>query len=98
MSIMGRPGSEDLYAMDNSCAVSDDGTGLNEMYSKHTINMPIHPSPHSPGYPESVHGGPAGPGDLDMNSLVAFDAVDPSALSPHPPSMSPEVIPEMHPQ
>jgi hypothetical protein len=92
MSIMGRPGSEDLYSMDNACAVSDDGTGLNEMYSKHTINIPIHP-PHSPGYPESTHGG-----ELDMSQLVSFDPVDPSSLSPHPPSMSPEVMPQMVPQ
>lgn len=75
LSIMGRPGSADVYNMNDSCAISDDGTVLNEMYSKHTINMPMHP-PHSPGYPDSSHGG-----ELDMNQLVSFDHVDAASLS-----------------
>ncbi|KOS17124.1 Homeobox protein HOY1 [Escovopsis weberi] len=54
--------------------VSDDGSSLNEMYSKHTINMPM----HAPGPGSYVSSQP----DLDMDSLVQFDAVDSSSLSP----------------
>lgn len=73
LSMLPRPSSADLYGMGES-AISDDGHSLNEMYSKHTINIPMHP--HSPGYVESGHG------DLDMSQLVQFDTVDPSSLSP----------------
>lgn len=73
---MGRPGSSEMYmGQDGSCAVSDDGVSLNEMYSKHSINMPMHE--HSPGsYVQHSQG------DIDMDQLVHFDAVDPSSLSP----------------
>ncbi|KAI3531554.1 homeobox domain-containing protein [Colletotrichum paranaense] len=76
LSMLGRSASADIYQQgDNgSCAVSDDGTGLNEMYSKHTINLPMHP--HSPAYGEQGHN------DLDMNQLVQFDHVDPNSMSP----------------
>ncbi|KAM0549777.1 hypothetical protein ACHAPJ_009216 [Fusarium lateritium] len=75
MSMMGRPGSADLYPMnDGSCAVSEDGASLNEMYSKHTINLPMHTA--SPGFVQHQQA------DLDMDQLVQFDAVDPSSLSP----------------
>jgi hypothetical protein len=76
LSLAGRPASAaDLYSInENSCAISDDGTSLNEMYSKHTINLPIHP--HSPAFVEPAHT------ELDMNHLVQFDTVDPSSLSP----------------
>ncbi|KAH9241200.1 hypothetical protein K456DRAFT_596146 [Colletotrichum gloeosporioides 23] len=76
LSMLGRPASADIYTQGDSgsCAVSDDGTGLNEMYSKHTINLPMHP--HSPAFVEQ------GQADLDMNQLVQFDNVDPSSLSP----------------
>ena len=73
MSMMGRPGSADLYPHDGSCAVSDDGHSLNEMYSKHTINLPMHP--HSP-YAEPAQA------EMDMNQLVQFDHVDPASMSP----------------
>ncbi|KAM0338842.1 hypothetical protein ACHAPQ_002100 [Fusarium lateritium] len=82
MSMMGRPGSADLYPMnDGSCAVSEDGTSLNEMYSKHTINLPMHTP--SPGYAQHQQA------DLDMDQLVQFDAVDPSSLSPEAMSQVP---------
>jgi hypothetical protein len=75
LSMMGRPSSADLYHVgDGSCAVSDDGTSLNDMYSKHTINLPMHP--HSPAY------GDHGQSEMDMNQLVQFDSVEPSSLSP----------------
>jgi hypothetical protein len=82
MSMMGRPGSADLYPMnDGSCAVSEDGASLNEMYSKHTINLPMHTT--SPGFVQHQQA------DLDMDQLVQFDAVDPSSLSP-------EAMPHAH--
>ncbi|RDA84086.1 hypothetical protein CP532_0480 [Ophiocordyceps camponoti-leonardi (nom. inval.)] len=77
MSMMGRDSSADIYAShDGSCAISDDGASLNEMYSKHTINLPMHtPSPATFGPPQHH-------GDLDMDQLVQFDAVDATSLSP----------------
>lgn len=75
MAMMGRPGSADLYPInDGSCAVSEDGTSLNEMYSKHTINLPMHTN--SPGFIQAQQA------ELDMDQLVSFDAVDPASLSP----------------
>jgi len=71
MGMMQRPASADIYPIGES-AISDDGHGLNEMYSKHTINLPMHP--HSPAFPEPSQA------ELDMNQLVSFD--DPSSLSP----------------
>lgn len=72
---------------DGSCAVSDDGVSLNEMYSKHSINMPMHESMHEQMH-EQMHEPSPGSyvqhsqGDIDMDQLVHFDAVDPSSLSP----------------
>jgi hypothetical protein len=75
MTLMGRPGSADMYpGNDNSCAISDDGNSLHEIYSKHTINLPIHS--HSPGYGQPQQT------ELDMDQLVQFDTVDPASLSP----------------
>ncbi len=75
MSMIGRSSSADIYGVNgDSSAISDDGTGLNEMYSKHTINLPMHP--HSPAYADHHQA------ELDMSQLVQFDAVDPSSLSP----------------
>ncbi|KAK9770447.1 putative Homeobox domain-containing protein [Seiridium cardinale] len=65
---MMRSASADIYPMGES-AVSDDGHSLNEMYSKHTINLPMH-HPHSPAYVEQHQA------DLDMNQLVQFDGMD----------------------
>ncbi|KEZ40450.1 Homeobox domain-containing protein [Scedosporium apiospermum] len=74
MAMLGRPASADAYQMNDSCAVSDDGTNLNEMYSKHSINLPLHP--HSPAYVEQQQS------EVDMNQLVQFDSAEPSSLSP----------------
>ncbi|CAH0020977.1 unnamed protein product [Clonostachys rhizophaga] len=75
MAMMGRPGSADMYGgNDGSCAVSDDGGSLNEMYSKHTINLPMHSQ--SPGYGQPQQA------ELDMDQLVSFDTIDPASLSP----------------
>ncbi|KAI8623898.1 homeobox domain-containing protein [Xylariaceae sp. FL1651] len=73
LAMMQRPASADIYPMGGS-AVSEDGHSLNEMYSKHTLNLPMHP--HSPAYVE------ASQAELDMNQLVHFDPIDPSSLSP----------------
>lgn len=74
MSMVGRPSSADLYPVHES-AVSDDGTSLNEMYQKHSINLPMHP-PHSPAFVETTQA------DMDMNQLVSFDHAEPASLSP----------------
>lgn len=76
LSMMHRSTSADVYSMSHDPSnVSDDGSGLNEMYSKHTLNLPMHP--HSPAFVEQ------GAGDMDMNQLVQFDnTVDPSSMSP----------------
>ncbi|KAJ3473600.1 hypothetical protein NLG97_g10226 [Lecanicillium saksenae] len=70
MNMMGRPGSAGMYTtQDGSCAVSEDGTTLNDMYSKHNLNL-------SPNFVQSQQP------ELDMDQLVHFDTVDPSSLSP----------------
>lgn len=80
MSMMHRSTSADVYSMshDHHSNMSDDGTGLNEMYSKHSLNLPMHP--HSPAFAEQSAA------DMDMNQLVSFD--ESSA------SLSPENIPQ----
>lgn len=75
MGIM-RSASADIYPMGDA-TVSDDGNSLNEMYSKHTINMPMHP--HSPAYVE------ASQADLDMNQLVQFDNMEHVGTPEHMP-------------
>lgn len=82
MTMMGRSASADIYHPLNhgshpndSSAISDDGN-MNDMYSKHAINLPMHP--HSPSAYNSVDG----QAELDMSQLVQFDSVDPSSLSP----------------
>jgi hypothetical protein len=80
LSMMHRSASADIYSLshDHKSTISEDGTGLNEMYSKHTLNLPMHP--HSPAYVEQSAA------DMDMNQLVSFDEP--------PASMSPESIPQ----
>ncbi|KAF5877144.1 putative homeobox domain-containing protein [Botrytis fragariae] len=73
MSMMHRSASADVYSMHNDSAISDDGTGLNEMYQKHTLNIPMHP--HSPAFGEQSAA------DMDMSNLVQFP-VDHDGLSP----------------
>ncbi|KAH8672681.1 putative homeobox protein HOY1 [Tricladium varicosporioides] len=80
-SMMHRSASADVYTMSHEqqhSNMSDDGTGLNEMYSKHTLNLPMHP--HSPAFAEQSAA------DMDMNQLVSFDE--------NPASLSPENIPQ----
>lgn len=45
LSMMHRSASADMYNMphDPHSNVSEDGAGLNEMYSKHTLTLPMHP-------------------------------------------------------
>lgn len=92
LSMMHRSHSADVYSMshEHPSNVSDDGNGLNEMYSKHTLNLPMHPHsphphtpihhPHSPAYADQQAAA-----DMDMNQLVSFDE-NPASLSPesHP--------------
>lgn len=91
LSMMHRSASAmDAYNMsqhEQQSNMSDDGTGLNEMYSKHSLNLPMHspsfsgvPSGQSPHFAEHAV-------DMDMNQLVQFDAVDASSMSPENSSM-----------
>lgn len=78
LSMMHRSASADVYGMSHHdhATLSDDGSGLNEMYSKHTLSLPMHPHSPSPAFLEQSQA------DLDMNQLVQFDTVDHSSLSP----------------
>lgn len=70
LAMMHRSPSSDPYAMTPGFSnLSDDGTGLNEMYSKHNINLSIAP----PGFVEHS--------EMDLNQLVTFDESN-SSLSP----------------
>lgn len=76
LTMMHRSASTDHYSMGQS-NLSDDGSSLNEMYSKHTLTLPMHQhSPSPSGYMEQSQA------DMDMNQLVQFDHMDPSSLSP----------------
>ena len=75
--MLGHAGA-DLYNGNESAAVSDDGT-MNEMYSRQSVSLPLHQD--SPGFNHAGHNGSM-PGELDMESLVHFDGVDHSSLSP----------------
>lgn len=76
--VMQRSSSADVYSMGHDhAALSDDGHALNEMYSKHTLSLPMHnhsPSPASFMEQSQV--------DLDMSQLVQFDHADHASLSP----------------
>lgn len=81
LGMLGRSASADIYRVghpQDSCAVSDDGTSLNEMYSKHTINLPLHHSPGGLG----VHPDQDAQ-EMDMKMLVQFENPgEPTSLSP----------------
>ncbi|RFU28864.1 hypothetical protein B7463_g7489, partial [Scytalidium lignicola] len=85
LAMMHRSASAEMYNMppDPHSNMSDDGTGLNEMYSKHTLGMSM--NPHSP-----VTYSDQAAADMDMSQLVQFDTIDPASLSP-------EVVPKMEP-
>ncbi|KAI9820945.1 MAG: hypothetical protein M1832_003417 [Thelocarpon impressellum] len=76
LSGMHRSTSTDFLQMSHdaaAAAMSDDGLALSELYSKQSLNLPM----HSPGP------GLDGPSDdLAMQSMVSFDTIDPSSLSP----------------
>jgi hypothetical protein len=75
LSMMGRSSSADLYhSHHDGSAVSDDGHNMNDLYSKHTLSLPMHP--HSPAYADTNQA------EMDMNQLVHFDQVEPASLSP----------------
>lgn len=78
MGMMHRSASADVYSMghDHHAAMSDDGHGLNEMYSKHTLTLPMHNHSPSPAFMEQSQA------DLDMSQLVQFDDIHHSSLSP----------------
>jgi hypothetical protein len=78
LSMMHRSASADMYNMshDPHSNISEDGHGLNEMYSKHSLTLPMHPHSPSPAYLDQSQA------EMDMNQLVQFDSIDPASLSP----------------
>ena len=74
LSGMHRSTSTDFLQMPHDPSnISDDGLALSELYSKQTLNLPMHS--HSPGIEGTSD-------DLAMQSMVSFDTLDPSSLSP----------------
>lgn len=81
MTMMGHNATADVYHSMNggssidSSAISSDGNNIDDLYSKHAINIPLH-HPHSPSqYTDNQ-------AELDMSQLVQFDALDAASLSP----------------
>ncbi|KAI9838224.1 MAG: hypothetical protein M1838_004651 [Thelocarpon superellum] len=74
LSGMDRTGSTDFLQLSHDMSnMSDDGLALSELYSKQSLNLPMHS--HSPGMEGSAD-------DLAMQSMVTFDSIDPSSESP----------------
>ncbi|KAI9698703.1 MAG: Transcription elongation factor SPT4 [Candelina mexicana] len=72
MSAMHRSNSVDLFPLPHEQSnMSDDGLTLSDLYSKQSLNLPM----HSPGI--------EGPSEeIDMHNMVSFGTIDPSSLSP----------------
>lgn len=77
---MGRPASADAYLGEGSCAVSDDGAGMGDMYGK-GLSVPMHGHGHSPAHYEHAQ-------EADMSHLVQFDGAEQS--------VSPPAVPHVH--
>ncbi|KAI9678591.1 MAG: hypothetical protein M1817_005648 [Caeruleum heppii] len=72
LSAMHRSASTEFLQMPHDpSAMSDDGMSLTDMYSKQSLTLPMHSS-----------GMDGSPDDLAMQSMVSFDTIDPSSLSP----------------
>lgn len=77
LSAMHRSASTEFLQMSHdTSAMSDDGMSLADMYSKQSLNLPMH-----------LSGADACPDDLAMQSMVTFDPIDPSSLSPDNPGL-----------
>jgi hypothetical protein len=78
LSTMPRSESADIFALPHEHSnLSDDGMGLSELYSKQTLNLPMHAP--SPGLSPGMDGPSA---EIDMQQMITFDTIDPSSLSP----------------
>jgi len=84
LATMHRSASADFLSMsqDHHSNMSDDGLMLSEMYSKQSLNLPL----HSPGLEDSALGmhmqEEGSSEEMDMHNMVAFGTIDPSSLSP----------------
>ncbi|KAH0547564.1 hypothetical protein FGG08_000289 [Glutinoglossum americanum] len=77
LSSMHRSGSAELFTMSHDHSnLSDDGLALSELYSKQSLNLPM----HSPGVEVSAE-------DMDMQHMISFGALDHGSLSPENSSM-----------
>ncbi|KAI9754897.1 MAG: hypothetical protein M4579_004497 [Chaenotheca gracillima] len=73
LSTMHRSASADMFTSSHDPSnMSDDGLSLTELYSKQSLNLPMH-SPHLDA---------ASAEDLAMQSMVTFDHIDHTGLSP----------------
>ena len=84
LSTMHRSASADFLSMthDPHASLSDDGLMLSEMYSKQSLNLPMH-SPHLEDAALGMHMHEEGSSEeMDMHGMVAFGTIDPSSLSP----------------
>ncbi|MCJ1363591.1 Transcription elongation factor SPT4 [Acarospora aff. strigata] len=84
LSNMHRSASADFLSMsqDPRGSISDDGLMLSEMYSKQSLNLPLH-SPHLEDSALGMHMQEEGSSEeMDMHSMVAFGTINPSSLSP----------------
>jgi len=80
---MHRSGSAvDVYNMSQHEQQSEDGTGLNEMYSKHSLNLPMQSPAFSAAPSQSPRYTEHAAVDMDMNQLVQFDSADGNSMSP----------------
>lgn len=90
---MGRPASAGAYINEGSCAVSDDGAGMGDMYGKQGFSVPMHGHGHGHGHGHSPHFD-QGP-ETDMSHLVQFDSAEQSSVSP--PAMPHPHAHQLHP-
>ncbi|KAI9856334.1 MAG: hypothetical protein M1824_005462, partial [Vezdaea acicularis] len=71
LSNMHRSASTDMFQMTHDSTLSDDGLNLSDLYSKQSLNLPM----HSPGIDGNAE-------ELDLHNMVSFGTIDPSSLSP----------------
>lgn len=78
LTMIHRASSADVYGIshDPHAGLSEDATSLNEMYSKHSLTLPMHSHSPASAYHEQSQA------EMEMNQLVQFEQVDHASLSP----------------
>jgi hypothetical protein len=75
LTSVGRGGSAELYNMSQELGVSDETVSLSDLYSKQHISLPFRS-------PLEQQQDQVNMDELNMQSLVSFDTIDPASLSP----------------